>query len=333
MSFTRRFHPWLAQVRPDSRDRFEGWYFKMTTAEGKSCALIPGLSTSRNDPHSFIQYIDGHSGQTAYLRYGAADFSTTDNPFEIRVGTNVFSPGKIRVDANGNGTDISAELRLGPWNPYPSGFFRPGIMGPFGVAGFLECYHGIVSAGHSVEGTLGISTTDGAKEWEFRDGKGYAEKDWGHSFPADYLWLQANSFPDPEISVFASLAAIPFLGRDFPGHIAFTFLPERGFLTFATWNGSRVEKIEMTHDSYLVQLSRGKYALEIKARQTAAGRLRAPISGSMARVIKESVDGELEFELRERGKIIAQGLSAGAGLEQGGNPASLSAWFLTGRRT
>ena len=50
-------------------------------------------------------------------------------------------------------------------------WYSPGIMGPFSFAPFMECYHGIVSMGHRIEGNLhyehhNISFTDG-KGWHW----------------------------------------------------------------------------------------------------------------------------------------------------------------------
>lgn len=332
MSIFRRFRPWIPQINPSGQDQFEGWYFKMTTPQGHSCALIPGISTSRKDPHSFVQYIDSHGGRTAYLRYSRGDFQTRDKPFQVRVGPHIFQESGIILEGESGGAGLKGEISFGPWTPYPSGFLRPGIMGPFGLPGFLECYHGVVSAGHSLRGSLRFSTRGESTDWDLEGGKGYIEKDWGSSFPKDYVWIQANQFPDPEVSVFASLAAIPFRSWDFPGHIAFVHLAGQGFLTFATWNGSKVRDLTVTDLTYRVLLEKGPWTLEISARQTAAGSLQAPVSGSMDRVIKESVDGELEYTLSFRGTKVSSGFSPGAGLEQGGSPQDLAQWFRTGQR-
>ncbi len=304
----------------------------MTTADGRSCALIPGISTSREDPHSFIQYIDGYTGKTAYLRFPLNEFSSRDRPFAVEIKNSSFQESGILARSHDGSAEIEGHIQFGLWTPYPSGFLKPGIMGPFGLPGFLECYHGVVSAGHDIAGKLRVKAADFETDWDFTGGRGYIEKDWGHSFPKDYVWLQANQFADPALSVFLSLAAIPFRGRDFPGLIAFVHLEGRGFITFATWNAARLRVMEITETEYHVVLTRSFYSLEIRAVQTAAGCLQAPARGTMDRVIKESVDGQMDFSLSRRGRILASGFSRGAGLEQGGNPQRLAGWFLSGMR-
>ena len=50
-------------------------------------------------------------------------------------------------------------------------------------------------------------------------GRGYLEKDWGAAFPAGYVWLQTNHFSDPATCLTGSIAVIPWLRSEFPGHI------------------------------------------------------------------------------------------------------------------
>ena len=47
----------------------------------------------------------------------------------------------------------------------------------------MECYHGIISMNHDILGSLKYNDED----ISFNKGKGYMEKDWGHSFPKLYL--------------------------------------------------------------------------------------------------------------------------------------------------
>ena len=60
----------------------------------------------------------------------------------------------------------------------------------------MECYHGILSMNHSISGDLIINN----KKINFNSGRGYTEKDWGHSFPLGYVWMQSNHFSNKNIS-------------------------------------------------------------------------------------------------------------------------------------
>ena len=57
-------------------------------------------------------------------------------------------------------------------------------MGPFSYLSFMECYHGILSMKHSLEGTLSWN----GQLIDFTNGIGYLEKDWGSSFPCNPIY-------------------------------------------------------------------------------------------------------------------------------------------------
>ncbi len=315
LSILRRCKPWLFQGLRKKNTYFEGWYFKISDQNQRSFSFIPGISLSANDSHAFIQFIDGSSASTTYHRFELEEFSTSDEPFFIKIGKNYFGQDSLNVDLEQDGFVCKAKLQTSTWTPYPSGLFRPGIMGPFGLLGFLECYHGIVSANHTVSGDFDIN---GIKQ-SIENGKAYIEKDWGHSFPQDYIWTQANSFADRQTSVFVSMATIPFKGLEFPGLIAFVHLPKRSYVTFATWNRAKILHLSNQNGGFSAEIKRGAYLLKIKVRESRSGSLAAPRLGTMDRIIKESVDAVLDFELFEHGNPIASGSSAAAGLEMSGN--------------
>ena len=86
-------------------------------------------------------------------------------------------------------------------------------MGPFSFVPFMECYHGIISMDHSIIGELSIK----GKKVDFTSGRGYIEKDWGHSFPIGYVWMQSNHFSESKIPLNALLQKSPL--RYFPSMV------------------------------------------------------------------------------------------------------------------
>jgi hypothetical protein len=131
----------------------------------------------------------------------------------------IFSEKLIQLNLPG----FKGELKFNGNVAWPKSFFSPGIMGPFSFVPFMECYHGIVSMDHSIEGHLNI---DGSFI-EFNGGRGYIEKDWGRSFPSAYVWMQTNHFSSEGISIKASVANIPWLGSSFVGFICGLWLHDR----------------------------------------------------------------------------------------------------------
>jgi len=82
-------------------------------------------------------------------------------------------------------------------------------MGIFAYIPKMECSHGVVSMNHGLEGILKIN----GEEIDFTGGKGYIEKDWGTSFPKQYIWIQCNNFKNQTTRVFSSVADIPFMRK------------------------------------------------------------------------------------------------------------------------
>ena len=93
-------------------------------------------------------------------------------------------------------------------------------MGWYAFIPFMECYHGVVSANHYTEGYANYK----GQKINFNGGKGYIEKDRGISFPESWIWLQANTFADRDVSFFFSVAKIPWLGSSFPGFLCFVYI-------------------------------------------------------------------------------------------------------------
>jgi hypothetical protein len=74
---------------------------------------------------------------------------------------------------------ISGKVDFTGLTRLPVSLFTPGIMGWYRFIPFMQCYHGLISMNHSLEGEI----TDGAERIVLSGGKGYIEKDWGSSFP------------------------------------------------------------------------------------------------------------------------------------------------------
>ena len=99
----RLFKPEIYQGNKSLKSYFEGWYFKMVSEdETKVYSFIPGISLNPSDPHAFIQFIDGITGNTEYVRYSIQDFSYDKEQFRVWVGNSFFSAEKIVLDIKEN---------------------------------------------------------------------------------------------------------------------------------------------------------------------------------------------------------------------------------------
>lgn len=295
---------------------FEGWYFKHVSQDMRAIySFIPGISKDADDPHAFIQILDGLSGASSYVRFDPSAFSFDRRRFAVAIGDNRFSADGIELAIDGPDIKVSGSVRYDGLSPFPSSLRSPGIMGWYSYIPSMECNHAVVSADHSISGALDIN---GATH-DFSGGRGYIEKDWGASFPESWIWLQCNNFKRQRLSLFLSVAKIPWLGRFFLGFICFVFVDGR-YYTFATYNRSTIRSIEFDDPVLRLSLGNRSYRLDITAVQGAGGHLKAPVGSSregvMSRVIKESINSRVEFELFDAaGTSLLRDEGGAAGLE------------------
>jgi tocopherol cyclase len=308
----RLFNPAVFQGNLRKKNYFEGWYYKNVSASLKHVfSFIPGVSLNENDPHSFIQIINGITGDTEYIVYPLSSFSWNSKELYLKIGNSVFTDRSVCLDINEGSFKISGVLTFHDIVTYPSNILSPGIMGWYSFVPRMECRHGIVSVSHSIKGALVINN----KLTDFDGGKGYIEKDWGRSFPEWYLWIQANNFSDPGTSFCFSVAKIPWLGNYFIGFISFLYFGGKFYL-FSTYNKSSLRKISRNTDSVDIEVWNGKYSLKIKAEMSHSGELRAPVQGMMTRRIREGMDSVVQVELSGKdGNLIYTDTSRRAGLE------------------
>jgi tocopherol cyclase len=197
---------------------FEGWYFKLVDAsEQHRYAVIPGvfLSDEPDRHHAFVQVLDGRTGLSTYHRYPAEQFWAADGEFELRIGPNHFTAERLSLDIQAPEFVTSGQLGFRSLTPWPVTLTSPGIMGWYAWVPFMECYHGVVSLDHVIEGSLHVNS----QQIDFSGGQGYIEKDWGQAFPSAWVWFQTNHFAQPGTSLTASVAIIPWIRRSFPGFI------------------------------------------------------------------------------------------------------------------
>ncbi len=175
----------------------------------------------------------------------------------------------------------------------------------------MECKHEVISMKHSIAGYLNIFDNS----LVLTGGRGYIEKDWGHSFPTKYTWIQCNRFIREDASLMLSIARIPYMGTEFVGCICAIHYKGREY-RFATYLGVKIK--ESTKN--VIYLKQGIYKLIIfldqnnseedqevlqsKSRKFSY-QLNAPSLGEMSRPIKEEHLLEGRFILfREHSKVF-----------------------------
>jgi len=312
------FNPEMYQGWGNMRKYFEGWYFKVVNASGtRAFAFIPGISMEvSGESHAFIQVLDGSMKKSEYHTFDASLFKPSENKFELELGGNFFSPYRMALDL----PSVKGDLEFSGIVPWPKPWYSPGIMGPYAFVPFMECSHGIVSMDHGIRGSLTIND----EVIDFTGGRGYIEKDWGHTFPSAYLWMQSNRFASEGISFKASVARIPWLTGSFTGFIAGLWHDNK-LTRFTTYNGSALRKLAFTDTSAELEMENKSCSLKVRAPLDQATGLAAPIEGMMNSRIEESMTSVISVTLTDKktGKTIFSGEGRNASIERSGDTSVL----------
>jgi hypothetical protein len=298
---------------------FEGWYFKLISAdEAQRWAIIPGVFLGENG-HAFIQVMNGVSGQSAYHQYPLQDFWASEEKFLVKIGPNEFDLQHIQLQINDELGSVEGEVRFEGIQPWPVKLTSPGIMGWYAWVPRMECYHGVLSLDHALRGQLRFDDHVQPVKADLNGGRGYIEKDWGQSFPEAWVWFQTNHFGLPGTSLTASVAVIPWLGSAFRGLIIGLWHAGQLY-RFATYNGARVEHLEIADEHVDWVVSRGDLRLELHALRVEGGLLLGPTRHEMGKRVNETLKASIEVRLTSKaGKTIFQGNGRCAGLEVHGD--------------
>ncbi|MBN2540721.1 MAG: hypothetical protein JXB08_04260 [Bacilli bacterium] len=315
--FQKIRNPFIFQGSLKKKRYFEGWYYKMVTKdELHSVALIPGISLNQTDSHAFIQAFltCNQNGKkemkTRYIRFDREDFHFDDSNRTLTIGKNVFTENHIHVELEIDGLTLWGDLRLNNLTSIQTTLFTPSIMGFFGYFQFMECYHGVISMDHTLDGELQI----GNENISFSEGRGYIEKDWGRSFPKGYVWMQSNHFSDNTTSFMFSHAVIPFLGMSFKGLIV-NLISNHKEYRFATYNNAKIKQRSIKANQVHYEIKRGRYRLIVDAINEETISLSSPKNGLMNQSIKEGLSGTIELKLYCKNQLILEDIGRLSGLE------------------
>ena len=307
------FHPERYHGWGRTKTYFEGWYYKLISAdEQNALAIIPGIAMDEEgEKHAFIQLLDGKAETAEYFRFPFDTFHAFFSRFEVNIAGNVFTAESIHLEL----PELNGNIHLHNTVPWPSTWYSPGIMGPYSFVPFMECYHGILSMDHQLKGTLQLSNNT----IDFDKGRGYTEKDWGHSFPSAYFWMQSNHFSSPGISFKASVAKIPWLGSSFVGFIAGLYFNGK-LVQFTTYNRAKLLRSFANKRKVELVMENKSHRLEILANRSGATELASPIAGFMDGRISESMTAAIEVKLLDKksGKLLFSDTGTNAGLEVAG---------------
>ena len=311
--FRKLFNPEIFQGNIRNKNYFEGWYFKLVDFEEKNIyAVIPGVSLLEDNSSAFIQVLNGKTAESHYIEYPLTDFSAESDYFEVWIGKNRFSLEGLKLDIQSDGFSVEGSVEYTNPVRWKSNILQPGIMGWYSYVPFMECYHGLVSMNHGLEGALDVN----GSLIDFTGGKGYSEKDWGKSFPKAHIWMQSNHFEAPEVSFMLSVGRIPWLGSSFTGFLGVLWRNGE-LLNMSTYTGSKIKRLNKESDRVQIMIENEDYTLDVSAYRGQSGELKSPSMGDMRGRITESIDSTVNvrlFDNRLR-EIIYEDTGRNAGFE------------------
>jgi len=293
---------------------FEGWYYKCVDPKnGHSLAIIPGIYKSPDEEYTeaFIQILDGSKNKSCYIRFDAGDFLSYGTSLDISIGPNRFTEGFIYLDLQDGDWQMNGSLTFSGNRPWPSSVRSPGCMGWYAWMPFMQCYHGVVSMDHVVNGELVVN----GKTLHFEKGRGYIEKDWGKAFPRNWIWLQANHFSAQPLSLFVSVAHVPWIRGAFNGFIAGLLTPDDGLIQFTTYNKARIQRLIANPPVIEMELINGSYRLQLRAETGKSAILKAPTEKGMLREIDECLNAHIAIYLWKNDRLVLKDESSHGGAE------------------
>ena len=254
---------------------FEGWYLKHQS-QGETVAFIPAFHIDPKGQASASLQIITEDGPF-HLDFPAHAFSAKRERFLVRVGNCVFSEEGCQLDVNQEHCALSGRLSYGPLTP-----LSKDIMGPFRFVPLMECRHSVFSLSHRVEGEITLN----GKKTVFGNGTGYMEGDRGRSFPAAIFGPNADGkrtasccrwriFPLPEAALQAASE--------------WSMSTESSAASPPTWGENH------TNGDETAVVKQGKLTLTAKLLQGQPHALRAPASGGMTRLIRESASCRVAY--------------------------------------
>lgn len=310
---------------------FQGWYFKLQDSLGKTIAFIPAKHMdSLGNTNASLQIITDAGAHC--VPFSGYQYIEHEEPFFVRVGENFFSKAGLEVDVATPSLTVKGSVTFQQITP-----IAYDIMGPFCYVPFMECRHSVCSMTHRVDGNLIVN----GEKYIFDNAIGYIEGDRGRSFPKAYVWTQCNFTDDcgGASSLMLSVADIPLAGLHFTGVIAVVWWKGKEY-RLATYLGAKVLSIA----DGAVTVRQGPYTLTARlvdwrpekgaaeegvaeeagdvnakapyegttkgARQPADARgfsahpLRAPVGGTMTRLIRESPACKAQYVFSRKGRTL-----------------------------
>ena len=311
-------NPDLYHGENKTRNFFEGWYYRIVTKNNsRTLAFIPGISlgSSPKENHSFIQMLDGNNKIYHYFRYTESKFSAINKPFKVRIDNNAFYMNGLSLDIKKDNINLRGYIMFSNIRKWDDSKLNPGSMGFYNYLPFMECYSQVCAVDGTCNGMINLN----GEVIDFTGGKIYIEKNWGKSFPIEWLWVQCNSFKDNRCTLTWSLVHIPFPIKDFKGFLIGVTV-DNTFYKFTTINRSNI-KLDSEEDVEVIATNKNlRLLFKTSSKKEDFVLCYGPKNGEMSPFVNESLVSKVYLKLENTNtkEIIYEGIGDNAGIEFGG---------------
>ena len=293
---------------------FEAWFFKIVNHhENYSFVISPGVAfDEKGNKQAFIQLLDGQNHISEFITFPFEEFSSSSKGFEIKIGENTFSKDRIIL----NLPDFKGVINFTKHIDWPKGKLFSSTMGPFAFVPKMESYHEVVSLSNELVGRINIKGDD----VDFTNGRGYIEKDWGHSFPSSHVWMQCNHFSRKDVDLIGLVAKVKWWKISFVGFVAALRFNDE-IILFTTYSRSKIHKTRINSKEVVVTLENRKYRLKMSVtRSRKNADMAAPVSGLMDDRFTESLVCKMNIKLfdKKSRELVLSDYGENVGLEVSG---------------
>jgi tocopherol cyclase len=274
------------------KNYFEGWFQKIYSHEHRtSIFLIYGIATGHSsDKKGFIQlYIPNQEHLLLYFDEKDVDCS----PYEHRVqfGENVISNERIFLKT----ADVHINLSV---SKSQGNTLARNTMGRYYFIPNLPCYHAVVDDAQKIYGEIHCK----AASYQINGARGYLEKNWGTSFPKDYLWLHGFDPKHSTNQLLFSQAKIYWMGRTYTKHLGFLRYDETR-INILRLRKSSIHVQKISDASQRIFISSPELTLEITVELACEIPLKAPVKGMLERSIMHHNNVSIHVRLFTKSRI------------------------------
>lgn len=277
---------------------FEGWYFKLHSADSQhSLVLIPGYFKHKDGKlEIFLHIYAPLTNNYFYLAFPQDQIKMNPDEFFIKLDNCRFSDKGIELNIQKEEIKLQCSLDFSEQKYWPKKGLSTSIMGPFLYLPFMECFYAVPMPYFKIRGKVQFQGMD----WNFNQGTGYCEKNWGSSFPSDWIWLQSNFFQKKrQTSFLFSMAEIPLGPFHFQGIAAYLYFDDQ-FFCFTSYQGAKLVHWQFEDNKLMLEIRQGRYYLNLQAAPGDFTALKAPSRQGMNSEIKESLNSKIVLSLSEK---------------------------------